>query len=72
MKKPIYKLIKVWYNIYIIKQNLRGGKQMFRLKVKCGKSWKLGWNVYDTMEDAIKRKAEMESVGHIVKIIKAI
>lgn len=45
---------------------------MFRLKVKYGRGWKLGWNVYDTMEAALKRKAEMESAGHVVKVIKAI
>lgn len=45
---------------------------MFRLKVKYGRGWKLGWNVYDTMEAALERKAEMESVGHVVKVIKAI
>lgn len=44
---------------------------MFRLKVKCGKKWKLGWNVYNSMDEALRRKEEMESVGHIIKIVKA-
>lgn len=67
-------MIYLWYNNIVINQNkfLRGGNNMFRLKVKCGRGWKLGWNVYDTMEAAFKRKAEMESVGHVVKVIKAI
>lgn len=43
---------------------------MYRLKVKYGKGWKLGWNVYETLEEAKNRKGEMESVGHRVKIVK--
>mgnify|MGYP001191587531 CR=1 FL=1 len=43
---------------------------MYRLKVKYGKSWKLGWNVYETLEEVKSRKEEMESVGHKIKIVK--
>ena len=43
---------------------------MYRLEVKKGKSWKLGWNVYKTIEEAEARKAKMESVGHKVRVVK--
>lgn len=43
---------------------------MYRLKVKCGRKWRLGLNVYSTLEEAEARKSQMESVGHIVKIEK--
>lgn len=43
---------------------------MYRLEVKVKRSWKLGWNAYDTVEEAEERKAKMESVGHKVRIVK--
>lgn len=36
----------------------------FRLKVNVkGRTWKLGLNVYETYEDAIKRQAELKATG---------
>ena len=43
---------------------------MYRLEVKCGRKWKLGWNVYNSLEEAIARKDKMESAGHKVRIVK--
>lgn len=43
---------------------------MYRLQVKLGKSWKLGWKWYECKEEAEKRKKEMELVGHKVKIVE--
>ena len=43
---------------------------MYRLEVKVGKSWKLGLNVYHSIEAAEARKAKMESVGHKIRIVK--
>lgn len=44
---------------------------MYRLMVKFGRGWKMGINVYHSIEGAEKRKAKMESVGHKVKIIES-
>lgn len=44
---------------------------MYRLMVKFGRGWKMGVNVYHSIESAQERKAKMESVGHRVKIIKS-
>lgn len=43
---------------------------MYRLLVKVGKDWRLGIKVYKTEEEALARKAKMESVGHKVKVEK--
>lgn len=43
---------------------------MYRLFVKFGRGWKMGINVYHSVEDANKRKAQMEAVGHKVKVVK--
>lgn len=44
---------------------------MYRLKVKVNsRKWKLGINVYKSIEDAEARKKEMEAVGHKVKIVE--
>lgn len=43
---------------------------MFRIEVKLGKKWKLGLNVYETLEDAKKRAECMKLVGHKVRIIE--
>jgi hypothetical protein len=44
---------------------------MFRLEVKMGRKWKLGWNVYSTLQEAEERAKVMTSVGHKVRIVKA-
>jgi hypothetical protein len=41
---------------------------MYRLKVKIGKRWVWGLNSYPSLEAAQERKAQMEKVGHKVKI----
>jgi hypothetical protein len=41
---------------------------MYRLKVKFGKRWVWGLNTYPTLEEVLKRKEQMENVGHKVKI----
>lgn len=43
---------------------------MYRLMVKFGRGWKMGLNVYHSIEDAQERKAQMEAAGHKVKIIE--
>lgn len=43
---------------------------MFRLKVKVGKKFRLGIRVYNSREEAERRKKEMEKVGHVVKIVE--
>ena len=43
---------------------------MYRLEVKVGRKWKLGINEYSTEEQATERKNKMESVGHVVRIVK--
>lgn len=43
---------------------------MYRLEVKVKRSWKLGWNAYNTIEEAEARKMQMESAGHKVRIVK--
>ena len=47
-----------------------GGKIMFRLEVKLGRKWKLGLNVYETLEEVNERAKYMKSIGHKVRIIK--
>ncbi len=47
-----------------------GGKIMYRLEVKLGKKWKLGLNVYETLEEVNERAKYMKSIGHKVRIIK--
>ena len=47
-----------------------GGKIMYRLEVKLGRKWKLGLNVYETLEEANERAKYMKSIGHKVRIIK--
>lgn len=43
----------------------------YRLKVKYTKrSWKLGINVYDTIEQANARVAELKRVGIAAKVIE--
>lgn len=44
---------------------------MYRLKAKIGKSWRTGWNVYESYEEAEKRKEKMESAGCKVKIVES-
>lgn len=44
---------------------------MYRLMVKYGKGWKMGRNAYNTFMDALKRKAQMEAVGHKVVIVES-
>ena len=44
--------------------------KMYRLEVKVKRSWKLGWNAYNTIEEAEARKMQMESAGHKVRIVK--
>lgn len=44
---------------------------MYRLEVWYSNRWKMGINVYHSIEDAEKRKTKMESVGHKVKIIES-
>lgn len=41
----------------------------FRLKVKMGRNWKLGWNFYNSYEEAKKRADYMISLGHKVKVV---
>lgn len=47
-----------------------GGKIMYRLEVKLGRKWKLGLNVYETLEEVNERAKYMKSIGHKVRIIK--
>lgn len=47
-----------------------GGKIMYRLEVKLGRKWKLGLNVYETLEEANERAEYMKLVGHKVRIIE--
>lgn len=47
-----------------------GGKIMYRLEVKLGRKWKLGLNVYETLEEVNERAKCMKSIGHKVRIIK--
>lgn len=44
---------------------------MYRLEVWFYNHWKMGINVYHSIEEAQKRKAQMEAVGHKVKIIES-
>lgn len=47
-----------------------GGKIMYRLEVKLGRKWKLGLNVYETLEEVNERAKYMKSIGHKVRIIE--
>lgn len=47
-----------------------GGKIMYRLEVKLGRKWKLGLNVYKTLEEVNERAEYMKLVGHKVRIIE--
>lgn len=44
---------------------------MYRLEVWYYKRWKMGVNVYNSIEEAEKRKAQMEAVGHKVRVIES-
>lgn len=43
----------------------------YRLKVKYGRTWKLGVKYYKSYEQALERKEQMERVGHKVQIVES-
>lgn len=43
---------------------------MLRIEAKVGRKWRLGINVYETLDEITKRKEEMEAVGCKVRIKK--